>query len=118
MAVLVNLETFAAIDAHVVLAVNAHQRHLAQHVKHGARACLGIGLHIVTQSVVQRLDQLSHRHHLHVLERYSVTDAKRDTILFFCYLPNRFLGQHIGGRHHDRYHHHDNSRHFHLLVFD
>ena len=58
MAVLVYLKTAIALDEDVILSIHRHHWHLAQHVHHGLRLRLLIGLHVVGDTVYFLLDEL------------------------------------------------------------
>ena len=51
MSVFVNLETAAALHLDILLRINGHQRHLAEHIEHGARFRVVVVLHIICNAV-------------------------------------------------------------------
>ena len=59
MAVLVDTVVGVATDKDVVVAVDGDHGHLAQHVEHGLRLRLAIGLHVVAHTVELLLDELA-----------------------------------------------------------
>ena len=68
VAVLVNAEVAVALHRNIVLAVDRHHRHLAQHVHHRLRLCLDIGLHVIAYAVYLLLDELSLGSHRHLFQ--------------------------------------------------
>ena len=71
VAVLVNLERRGAFHFNLVLRVNAHQRHLAQHVHQCDRAAVGVSLHVVAQAVHLVLDQEPLGGHFHLAQSHA-----------------------------------------------